>query len=154
METNPNSTAAAVAAAPDPSLPAETNPNSTAIETKLINVSKLLLRHKTGERCQNLNLPFVPLPPGPPIQCVWYPISILVISDITNIDIGGIPILGLTYPRWTFKNPLKHCICNLRIKVCSISSTTAVSSNYLVKLASLLSSAMVIIDIIQNLLTR
>ena len=30
MERNPNSTAAAVAAAPDPSLPAETNPNSTA----------------------------------------------------------------------------------------------------------------------------
>ena len=44
-----------------------------------------------GERCSNLNLPFLPLP-----QCVWYPISILVISDITNFDIGGIPILGLT----------------------------------------------------------
>jgi hypothetical protein len=30
METDPNSTAVAVVAAPDPSLPAETNPNSTA----------------------------------------------------------------------------------------------------------------------------
>jgi len=46
-----------------------------------------------------------------PIRWVWYPISLLVMSNITNCAIGdlviancaigGIPLLGLTHPRTT-----------------------------------------------------
>jgi hypothetical protein len=60
METNPNSTAVAVAATPDPSLPAPPAAAAASAAAAAESADFVGSVHCTGERCSNLNLPFLP----------------------------------------------------------------------------------------------